>query len=63
MHLCIISTERALVQLQSDINTVKGLTGKFGSNRLWTNPSLGLWSLRGSINDIHDMIQLRVSVS
>lgn len=55
------STERGLVQLESQVNSVREVTGIFGSNKEWTNPSLRLWSMNDSINDIHHNILLRIN--
>ena len=49
------------MQLESQVNSVKDVTGRLGSNKEWTDPSLRLWSLNDSITDVHDAILLRLN--
>lgn len=48
----------ALTTLEAGIENVKKFSSKFGSNKVWTNPSLSLWSTEGILDDIYDNIQL-----
>lgn len=49
------------MQLESQVNSVKDVTGRLGSNKEWTNPSLRLWALNDSITDVHEAILLRLN--